>query len=155
LVMVDRDRDTLSAKIRSGILGSGNFDIVETIDGDSINPAQAQQLVADGKYQIGIILPAGASDTLRSNAKTVVKKSFYEIGIIPVVPADTTYDSIDIFVYFDPSLRAASKTAISAMISEYAVRTEAHMVYKMYAEVLTSLLPEGKEFKSDFPKVIN
>ncbi len=155
LVMVDRDRDTLSAKIRSGILGSGNFSIVETINGDSISPAEAQQLVADGKFQIGIILPSGASDTLRSNAKTVVKKSFFEIGIIPVVPSDTTYDSIDIVVYFDPSLRAASKTAISAMISEYAVRTEAQMVYKMYAEVLTSLLPEGKEFKSEYPEVIN
>lgn len=155
VVMVDRDRDTLSYKITQGIQESGNFDIVHTINGDSITPDQAQRLVADGKFQIGIILPAGASDTLRSNAKTVVKKSFYEIGIIQEVPSDTIYDSIDIQIFFDPSLRAASKTAISAMIAEYAVRTEAHMVYKTYAEVLTMLLPEGKEFKSDYPEVIN
>jgi ABC-2 type transport system permease protein len=155
LVMVDRDHDTLSSKIRNGILKSGNFDIVEVIDGDTVTADQAQKLVAAGTYQIGIILPAGASDTLRSNAKTVVKKSFYEIGIIHEIPKDTTYDSIDIQVFFDPSLRAASKTAISAMIAEYAVRTEAHMVYKMYADVLTMMLPEGKEFKSDYPEVIN
>jgi len=155
VVMVDRDRDTLSYKITQGIRESGNFDIVQTIDGDTITPEQAQRLVAEGKFQIGIILPVGASDTLRSNAKTVVKKSFYEIGIIPEVPSDTIYDSINIQIFFDPSLRAASKTAISAMIAEYAVRTEAHMVYKTYAEVLTMLLPEGKEFKSDYPEVIN
>lgn len=155
VVMVDKDQDTLSNKITKGILGSGNFEIVQVVDGDTITSEQAKKLVAEGKYQIGIILPEGASDTLRSNAKTVVKKSFYEIGIIPVVPSDTIYDSIDIQIFFDPGLRAASKTAISAMIAEFAVRTEAHMVYKMYAEVLTMMLPEGKEFKSDYPEVIN
>lgn len=154
VIMVDRDHDTLSTKIKEGIIRSGNFNIIETLNGDTINPEQAQKLVAEGKYQIGIIIPPGASDTLRSNAKAVVKKSFYEIGIIPEVPADTVYDSIDIKIFFDPSLRATSKTAISAMISEHSVRTEAQMVYKMYAEVLTMLLPEGKEFKSDYPQVI-
>lgn len=155
IVMVDRDQDSLSNKIKDGILRSGNFDIVQTLEGDTINEDQARKLVAEGTYQIGIIIPAGASDTLRSNAKTVVKKSFYEIGIIPEVPKDTVYDSIDIDIFFDPSLRASSKTAISAMIAEYSVRTEAHMVYKMYAEVLSMLLPEGKEFKSDYPEVIS
>jgi ABC-2 type transport system permease protein len=155
VIVVDNDHDTLSAKIREGINKSGTFNIVERIDGKIPTPEQAQKLVASGKYQIGIVLPHGASDTLRHNAKKIVKKSFYEIGIIKEMPKDTIYDSVNISIYFDPSLRAASKKAISAMVSEYAVKTESHMVYHMYSEVLSLLLPEGKGFKSDFPEVVN
>jgi ABC-2 type transport system permease protein len=154
VILVDNDHDTLSLKIREGIKESGTFSIIDRIDGKIPTPLQAQKLVAEGKYQIGIILPHGASDTLRSNSKVVVKKSFYDIGLIKELPADTVYDSVAINIYFDPSLRASSKKAISAMISEYAVRTEAHMVYRMYSEVLSMMLPEGHEFKSDYPDVI-
>jgi ABC-2 type transport system permease protein len=154
VIIVDNDRDTLSARIREGIKESGTFYIVDSIDGKIPTPNHAKKLVADGKFQIGLVLPHGASDTLRSNSRTVVKKSFYEIGLLQEFPADTTYDTVNIDIFFDPSLRASSKRAISAMIAEYAVRTEAHMVFRMYSEVLSMMLPEGVQFKSDYPDVI-
>lgn len=154
VLLVDNDRDTLSRKIRDGISSSGNFEVVESIDGDSVKAEQARDLVAAGKYQVGIILPEGASDTLRSNANAAVKKSFFKIGMIPECPNDTIYDSVDIDVFYDPGLRATSRTAISAMVAEHSVRTEAHMVYRMYAEILNMMLPEGVVFYSDYPETV-
>lgn len=154
VIIVDNDHDTLSAKIREGIKQSGTFYIVDSINGQIPSPELTRRLVAEGKYQIGIVLPHGASDTIRSNSKTVVNKSFYEIGLLNKLPTDTTYDSVNIDIYFDPSLRASSKKAISAIIAEYAVRTESHMVYHMYSDVLSKMLPGGMAFKSDYPDVI-
>jgi ABC-2 type transport system permease protein len=154
LLLVDNDHDTLSENIRKGMINTGILSIVDTVDGEIPSPEKARQLVASGKYQVGVIIPAGASDTLRSNAKAVVKKSFYNIGMIRELPSDTLYDSVRIDVFFDPSLRAAIKTGIAATVSEFSIRTESHEVYKMYSEVLNMMLPEGQEFKTDYPEVI-
>lgn len=154
VIFVDDDHDSLSAAIRKGMLETDLLIIHDSVDGRTITAQEARKLVADGQFQVGVVIPAAASDTLRSNAKTVVKKSFYEIGIIPEVPSDTIYDSVKIDIFYDPSLRAAIKTGISATVSEFAVRTEAHEVYKMYSEVLNMMLPEGQNFQSDYPEVI-
>ena len=154
VLLVDNDRDSLSKNIRQGMLETEIITLVDSLNGQPVTAEQARILVAEGQYQVGVILPEHASDTLRSNAKAVVKKSFYDIGVIPEMPKDTIYDSVKIEVFYDPTLRAALKTAISATVSEFSFRTEAGEVYKQYSEVLNMMLPEGEEFKVDYPNVI-
>ena len=155
LLMVNNDKDSLSFAIVRGIESSGSFNVYEDIDGVKPTVDEAKIAVAQGKYQVGVIIPAGATDTMNKNCDNIVKKSFYDIGMGKEPVNDTIYDSVNITILFDPTIRTSVKNSITLAINQSATKIEAKKVYQAFSRYMNQMLPPGKHFEVDYPEVIN
>jgi len=57
VLYVNEDQDSLGSMVKSGLLKSRIFELVETIDTVRITKETARQKISKGEYQIGVIIP--------------------------------------------------------------------------------------------------
>jgi ABC-2 type transport system permease protein len=155
LLLVNNDKDSLSFAIIKGIESSGSFNVYEDIDGVKPTIESAKNAVAKGTFQVGVIIPAGSTDTMNKNCDNIVKKSFYDIGMSKEPVIDTVYDSVNISILFDPTIRTSVKNSITLAINQSATKIEAKKVYQAFSHYMNQMLPPGKHFEVDYPEVIH
>ena len=74
LLLVDKDKDSLSFKLENALVQTHFFEVTKR----DISEDEAQTLVAKGKFLIAVIVPENASKQLRKKAKTRISKLFPE-----------------------------------------------------------------------------
>ncbi len=136
VVIVDQDNNDVGKALRDGIKEQSIFKVTEFI-GDSIAlEKNARKQVAEGKFQIGIIIPKGATKTIKQRALLLVKQQ------IPSIKLDTTSNktSTEINLLFDPVTKESFKLLIKSSFSEFSVKSEMSIIFKTYTKVLDALM---------------
>ncbi|HRD37129.1 MAG TPA: hypothetical protein PLC65_00745, partial [Bacteroidia bacterium] len=78
-----------------------------------INQEEARELIATGKYLIGIFIPEKSTTRLREKASQRISKLFPAEDTLPSV-VDTA--SLQLKLYFDPITKQSFKVSISGAI---------------------------------------
>jgi ABC-2 type transport system permease protein len=111
LLLVDNDHSPLSKAIKTGLEDTGIFEIVnETSTGNS-NQGKAYESIANGKYQIGIIIPAGSWQASEKKAKDIISQSFRQ-GKTSAISLHADGGATDIVVVLDPAINFSYKNSI-------------------------------------------
>ena len=58
LLVADLDNGKLSEAVKKGLRESGSFTVVDEIEGRPVTEEQLKYLLREGKYKVGIIIPA-------------------------------------------------------------------------------------------------
>lgn len=153
LLYCDKDHDSLGIGIREGLENSLAFTIIESYEGKSLDDDLTRELVSNGTYPVGIVVPAGATDTLESNARNAVRKTFFDMGLIEK-EEDLTYDSIPITIYYDPAVKNSLKAVVDGAIGQYSAYIVGRMIAKMYSDMLSDVLPGNEKLNVDYPQMI-
>jgi ABC-2 type transport system permease protein len=101
------------------------------------NPGQAvKDAVASGKYQIGMVIPANATQQIRERVKGNMDSLF---------SGDSTrhaaHDTVFIMLYVDPATRNSLRSTLQGSIREYAARVESRIVLnELTREINTHLM---------------
>jgi ABC-2 type transport system permease protein len=168
IVLVDDDSSMLGNSIIAGLHESKYFDIITKYRGKKLDRATAVELIHKGSYQVGIIIPHGATDSARINAHNLIKKSFS----VDSSSVDSLLKSIPrtrITVYFDPAINESFRTSVVSSIkmliqaSEIKImldnflsvlQTELKMQYKtqLKQEVSFQMEKAGKQFMGEIKK---
>lgn len=148
------ENDSLGIAIKKGIEETKAFTIVEDLNGKKLNKELVRQLVAEGKYPVGVYIPEGATDTLKSNARKVVLKTFSDIGLGSGAPVNTNYDSVVINVYYDPATKNALKAVVEGAIGQHSSIIVGKMISDMYTETISGFLPGQKKLNVNYPQMI-
>lgn len=124
LVLLNNDTDSLGNAIENEIVHSNFFTIYKEIDGAKPSEADVKEAVAEGKYQIGIVIPALATQHIRDRVKT---------SVIGVFSGDTLHklantDSLFIMLYLDPATKNSMRSTLQGSIREFADRVESRIV---------------------------
>jgi ABC-2 type transport system permease protein len=155
LVYVDEDCDSLGYYIKHGLDESGAFSLIDSLEGKPATASAARTAVLSGKYPVCVIIPHGATDTMLSNARVLVKKTFRDMGMTAGKDFDQTYDTVKIQMFFDPAVKNSLRAIVSGAVGEYSSKTEARAILNMFSATLTDLLPEGKEVHISYPQMIH
>ncbi len=155
LLYVDNDHDSLGISIDRTLNNTNAFTVVKEMNGQKITAEKARDLVAKGDFAAAVIIPKGSTDTLRSNARAVVKKSFVDLGMIKDTNFDKHYDSVQMLLLFDPAAKMAVKAIVAGAVGQSAYMTESRMVYQTYSEFLSKMMPDGKSLSIDYPDMIS
>lgn len=139
VLLVDNDLGEIAETVRKELGGTGNFDVVERVNGIAFSEIEAKDAVFRGDYQLAIVLPPRLSDDLNLHIKQNVDKVMAEFSY---TEADSTKPAIiqiqkkDVNLYFDPATQESFKTAIKSSIDKLIATIEKDKVYKVFQEEL-------------------
>jgi ABC-2 type transport system permease protein len=123
LILLNNDIDSLGLAIEDEIIRSDFFNIHYDIEGKKPTEAEVKEAVASGKYQIGIVIPANATQRIRTRVKENVTRVFSgEPG------QNELSDSIVILLYVDPATKNSLRSTLQGSIREYSARVESRIV---------------------------
>jgi ABC-2 type transport system permease protein len=137
LLFVDQDKDSVSIQLEKALIQTKFFDVQKK----EISEEETKNLVAEGKYLIGVIIPKNTSVQLREKAKTRISKLFPQ--------EDSTVKAINsaplqLKVYFDPITKQSFKVSISGAIDRIVSAIEMQSMITALGEELKDISPEGK-----------
>lgn len=156
IIIVNNDKDTLGNAIEKGIIKSASFEITKEFEGKILDENTTRKLVADGKFQVGIIIAEGTSNKIRKNAKFRVNKILTGVGFpIPVSDEEEVKDSVNIQIYLDPALRSSFKSSIVTSLEKYTSKIETSIALKMFINEMAKIFPKFKDMQFDNIELIN
>ena len=133
LLLVDKDKDSLSFKLESALVQTRFFEVIK-ID---ISEEQTQTLVAEGKFLIAVIVPKEASKQLREKAKARISKLFPDMD--SAKKAEETA-AVELKLFFDPITKQSFKVSISGAIDRIVSAIEMESMINTLGEELKTIL---------------
>lgn len=136
LLIADEDADSLGSKIVRGFRRADVFEIVTEADGKPLTKDDIYTKVAAGEYQIGIYIPAGATQSIRSRADGILSKAFGTPA--GEAPEDT---SLHVTLVYDPALMPSFKASVHANLDKYLSQIQTAVLVDALSQKLVPLVP--------------
>jgi len=138
VIFMDLDQDTLGTSIRRGLQENGFFDLAAPPESGSREENVVRQLVADGEYQIGLVIRQGASERIRERGYAFVRRTMLgEEG----VSDSTSLQQAEIILYFDPVIKKSFRESIRTALEVFTTRLESRILYSALSEEMERLMP--------------
>lgn len=139
LVIADEDADSLGAKIVRGFTKANVFEVITEADGKPLTRDGIFEKVSTGEYQIGIYIPAGTTQSIRSRADGILAEAFGTP--VSEVPEDT---SVHVTLVYDPALMPSFKASVHANLDKYLTQIQTAVLVDAFSEKLLRLVPNMK-----------
>lgn len=146
VLFIDEDQDSVGIAIEQGLINSDMIILETEYEGQPLDREMMLQLVTDGEYQIGIIIPEGSTDKLNEKAFYLVEKAF-EDEEYPVIQSNI--DPATVILYFDPVIKQSFRETVRMALSKLTYSIEARMVFDLFAAKVSELLDTDTELAYD------
>ncbi len=137
VVLADEDRDSLGTRIVRGFDASGAFQVITAHDGSPLSASAAVDLVARGEYEIGIIIPVGATQSIRDHASRILVSAFNPDA---VKEADTVAPKITLL--YDPALLPSFKASVHAHLDKNITQIQSSILVESFSNEMRKLVPD-------------
>ena len=156
VLFVDNDHDSLGVKIRSGFMNSGSFVVIDSLNRQPLTASMAKEAVKTGDYLIAIVVPQGATKTMRANVRLSVAKTLagFGIGNAMLLNGVVFRDSVDMTLYFDPTVNRAFKNGLISSVRENYYKIQSEWVFKIFNQEIAAQMPLYKPPKEGFREVL-
>ncbi|MGZ2371344.1 ABC transporter permease [Ancylomarina sp. YFZ004] len=144
LIIINQDNDIIGNAIISGLNSSNIFNTFSSYEEKTPTIEEAKQLVAKGKFKMGLIIPKNAT----SNFKIIISK---EIGkqITQSQNFDNQNPISNLEIFFDPVIKASFKQALNGTIRQIIANIRTQLLFKSYTTVVEKL--NGNANNDTFP----
>ncbi len=158
LLVADQDNGSIAQSIKDGLKESGSFRVTESIDGIPLTEERLKELLQQGEYKVGIVIPKGATAEM-VNAANMVANSISEKAGLGKMPSREARDSLFIRMYFDPvskpTFRMSVNFALDKLITFSSSQVLVERLSKMGdGQVQTDSVIQETTAPPDFSKVI-
>ncbi len=112
----DLDKGAVGEGVRDGLEQAGPFLLTDVTSDPLMNDSVFQERVRTGKFQVGIVVPKGASEVLASGSTAAVKRLFGAIsseGSSASVPSDSAF----VEVLIDPVVKQAFRELVNSQLA--------------------------------------
>jgi ABC-2 type transport system permease protein len=131
VLVVDEDKGDLATKIKTDIGKSKQYHVIDSLNSQSLTWPVASALVEDGTYKTAILIPEKATAVLKKKSAKSANDLVKEMGLQPTEPSSTlnsTPDSSNITLYFDPAAKRTFKNAIYYSLQRIITQSEMQMM---------------------------
>jgi ABC-2 type transport system permease protein len=156
ILFVDMDKDSLGSMIREGLVKSKMFSVISEIDSVKIDQETAREMVSKGEYQIGVVIPEGATKLINRKINVLVTKIVSGI----MMPVNNPFldiavkDSVNVIIYFDPAVKGTFKNAFLSTMKEYSLKIESSMIFSSFGKELTKIFPQYKPEENSYQESV-
>ena len=152
VVFVNLDKDSLGILIEQGLRNNELCSFNDSIDGKPATAEQAQLAVADGKFLVGIIIPKGATATIRKNVTQLVNETL-NTDTVTTHNMATISDSVEIIILADPAAKKSFLTSITSNLHEFISDVKTKIMFQTFTEQVAEVIPDkSKAPKNTFKK---
>lgn len=144
VLFINNDQDSLGNLMESKLVGSKTFFLVKHIDSIPVTKEIAFQNIKDGEYQIAIVISEGTTRKMRAKIQSMVTKTISSLTMptlnFPDAPTNT--DSIEVIIYFDPSVNSSFKKLFTSAAHKLKAQIESQMVLETFQYELRKMFPD-------------
>lgn len=136
VIVLNYDNDSLGNAFARGIRQSDVFEVTEITGTDTLQTQHARHEVAEGKYQIGIVIPQNATRIIKNRAVSLIQKHLPTS--LKSTPSGLS-GSFTISLFFDPITKESFKSLTRATLEKFTATTESHIFITAYSKVLDAI----------------
>ncbi|MCW3082820.1 MAG: hypothetical protein JWP12_186 [Bacteroidetes bacterium] len=135
LLLVNNDTSTLGRTIENGLKTSKIFEITQQKQSE----AAAKKLVKGGDYEIGIIIPANATELLNAKVNQFVSKKLSAAGLSDSVPATTATvtGDLNLVIFFAPDTKKSFKASVLSTLHQFTSKLETQTLLDYFSKELS------------------
>lgn len=153
LLLADNDQGSLAREIKNGLRQSKNFHVVDSIDGRPLDDATLKQLLDEGKYHVGIVIPKGATAEIVNSANLVANNLSKKLGLGGTLPARESRNNTYVRMYFDPVSKPTFRTSISFALDRLITFSCSNMLVQRISKMSKLTGDTTEAAGDDFQKV--
>jgi ABC-2 type transport system permease protein len=139
ILYLDLDSDTLGISIEKGLMENSFFELVPLSDEQERTEEKVRQLIAESKYQIGMVIRNGSTMEIRERGRQFVRSALLEEEM------ETGDDSItkraEVAIYFDPVIKKSFRESVKTALEVFTSRLESKILYDALSEEMEELVP--------------
>lgn len=141
VVFVDNDKDSLGILIEQGLRNNELCEFYDSIDGKPATETYALKAVGEGKFLIGIIIPAGATNAIRKNVAQLVSETLNgeESAVEKITQMQ---DSVEITIMIDPVAKKSFINAVTSNLREFISEVKTKIMFQSFSEQIASVIPD-------------
>ena len=134
LLLVNNDTSILGKTIEADLKGSKIFEVNKAM----LSESEAKESIASGKYEVGIIIPPGATQKLNAKVNGFVSKTLAGMGLSDSTkPATTLPDStLNIIIYFAPGTKKSFQSSILSSLKQFSSKLETQTLLAFFKKEL-------------------
>lgn len=136
VLFLDEDQDTLGHQILKGFEETNFVNVISTPEGISIDEDHLYELVAKGKYQMGVVIRKGATQAIRERGQVLVRQT---LGLEEGVSGDSLAQA-KIILYFDPAIKNSFKLTIRHALQNFTSQIEGGILFKALTDEMAQYL---------------
>ncbi|HEX8517649.1 MAG TPA: ABC transporter permease [Bacteroidia bacterium] len=136
LLLANKDTSTLGKTIEAGLRSSKIFEITLS----ELNETEIKKSVKSGDHQIGIIIPANATQLLNSKVNNFVRQKLMAAGVFDstkTIPSEIPGD-LDLMIFFAPGTKKSFKVSILSTLKQYTSRLETRTLLDYFSRELNT-----------------
>lgn len=134
LAIINHDNGDLGKRIEQGLVDSKIFEVTSFGGSES----EARGAVENSTYEIGIIIPADASEKLDRRVDLFVEETMQSMGLEDTTATlkDTTNTEAVIAVFFAPDVKKSFRNSVLSSIRHVSSRLEIQTMLSAFREVV-------------------
>jgi ABC-2 type transport system permease protein len=147
IVFVNNDQDSLGIQIAAGLRNNPLCDFSDSIDGKPATAELAMKAVGEGKFLVGIIIPAKATAAIRKNVTQLVSETLNGEDAA-LQKLNQLQDSVEISILIDPVAKKSFLTSVTSNLHEFISEVKTKIMFQSFAEQIQDVIPD----KNNAPK---
>jgi ABC-2 type transport system permease protein len=134
ILIVDNDHGALAQEIKTGLRQSKNFKVIDSVDGKPLNDVRLKELLKQGFYRVGIIIPQGATAEVVNASNIVANSVSKKIGL-GTMPAREIRNNSFVRMYFDPIAKPTFRLSINFALDRYITFSCSNLLVKRLSKL--------------------
>ncbi|NTV84215.1 MAG: ABC transporter permease, partial [Bacteroidales bacterium] len=139
LLYFDEDHDTLGIQVMKGLTETKYFEVVTSLKNRELDEEAVLDQVADGNYQIGIVIRKGSTDAIRLRGQYIAQQTL--LGPDDAMAIDTALKA-RIVIYFDPAMKNSFRLTVRNALEVFTSKIEAGIMFQALSDEIALYLPE-------------
>jgi ABC-2 type transport system permease protein len=134
LLLVNKDTGSLGRTIEQGLAESKIAAITKSVISDD----EVKKKIKAGDFEIGIIIPEGATATLDSNVTHFVSKKLAVAGLTDTSPHAEAHINLELQVLFAPGTKKSFKATILSSLKQSSSKLETRTLLDFFSKRLAT-----------------
>lgn len=141
LILVNNDTGSLGKKIEQGLHESKIVEITKSTHSND----EVKQKVKAGDYEIGIIIPANATEILNKGVNQFVSQKLATAGLGDTTKSnDSTSQTLDLQILFAPGTKKSFKATILSSLKQSSSKLETQTLLDYFSKQLATTEKPGE-----------
>jgi len=140
VLYLDLDQDTLGQSILKGLDANGFFEVISLPDGLESKEENVKGLIAEGEYQIGLVIREGSTKEIRDRGYRFVRSTLLQEEYQDST-SKTNTGQAEIALYFDPVIKKSFRESVKTALEVFTTKLESKILYSALAEEMSRQIP--------------
>lgn len=147
VIFINNDHDSLGNQIEQGLRNNDLISLSDSINGKPATAEGAQKAVSEGKFLVGIVIPASATEAIRKNVSQLVNETL-NTDSAARKKSTVKQDSVEIIIMIDPVAKRSFLLSVTSNLREFISEVKTKIMFQAFSDQVAEIVPD----KNNAPK---